>query len=427
MSYPATPVTTPTRYPDRMRRDADTVHAILDEALYCHLSFVVDGRPRVLPTLHVRIGDTLYVHGSTGSRPMLAGRRTPLREGRGETGRAAGIPVSVAVTLLDGLVFARSQFHHSANYRSVVAHGTAVPVADEDTRRRVLAALVDKIAAGRAADSRPPTRQELAATAVLALPLTDAAAKVRSGGANDDEADLALPYWAGVLPLRTTAGAPEPTDEGTVLPAYLHGWRRGDAGERSPWYEAAPMAGRLVRLEPLSTAHVDDLYAASRDREVWRHLTGPWPETTADMAREVDTALRAQAAGSRVTWAQIDRATGRAVGMTSYYDIAPDSRRVEIGYTWLGRAAWRTGINTEAKLMLLTRAFEELGAIRVSLRTDTANERSQRAIERLGMKRDGVFRNYVIRADGTPRDRVVYSMTDVEWPDARDRLRGLLR
>lgn len=412
MTYPATPATTPTRYPDRMHRDADTVHAVLDEALFCHLSFVVDGRPTVLPTLHVRIGDTLYVHGSTGSRPML-------------TGRSEGVPVSVAVTLLDGLVFAKAQFHHSANYRSVVAHGVAVPVTDEDTRRRVLAALVDKIAAGRAADSRPPTRQELAATGVLALPLTDVGAKVRTGGANDDEADLGLPYWSGVLPLRTAAGEPEPVDATTVLPAYLHDWR--GAAERSPWYLAAPMAGRLVRLEPLSAAHVDDLYEASRDPEVWRHLPSRRPQTREDMAHDVVEALRAQAAGSRVSWAQVDQATGRAVGMTSYYDIAPGPRRVEIGYTWLGRSAWRTGINTEAKLMLLTRAFDELGAVRVSLRTDSGNDRSQRAIERLGMKRDGVLRNYVMRADGTPRDRVVYSMTDVEWPDAAKRLRDLLR
>lgn len=202
-----TPRTTPNRHLDRMSYDPAVVHAILDEAYLCHLGFVVDGEPRVLPTLHVRVGDTLYLHGSTGSRPLLAARR--------------GLPVCVAVTLLDGLVLARSQFHHSANYRSVVAHGTATPVESDEDRRRVLAALVDKIATGRAADTRPPTARELAQTAVLALPLRDVAAKVRTGGVADDPDDLGLPHWAGVVPLRLAAGRPEPDTGVTGEPGYL--------------------------------------------------------------------------------------------------------------------------------------------------------------------------------------------------------------
>ncbi len=208
--YPPTPRTTALRDRGRMRYDEDTVHAILDEAYFCHLGFVVDGSPRILPTLHVRVDDVLYLHGSTGSRPMLAA--------------SSGLPVCVAVTLLDGLVYARSHFHHSANYRSVVAHGVASPVSSPEEKRRVLAALVDKVAAGRAADSRPPTAKELAQTTVLALPLREVSAKVRASGVADEPEDYDLAHWAGVVPLRLAPGSPLPDDGVSVpAPAYLPG------------------------------------------------------------------------------------------------------------------------------------------------------------------------------------------------------------
>jgi nitroimidazol reductase NimA-like FMN-containing flavoprotein (pyridoxamine 5'-phosphate oxidase superfamily) len=208
--YPRTARTTANRDLGRMTYQREAVHAVLDEAYHCHLSFVIDGQPRLLPTLYVRVGDTVYVHGSTGSRPLLAARDPD------------GLPVCLAVTLLDGLVFARSQFHHSANYRSVVAHGVARLVTDDDRKRQVLTALLDKLAPGRAADSRPPTRKELAETAVLALPLREVSLRTRSGGVADEPEDLSLPYWAGVVPLRTVAGAAEP-DVGmsTPAPPYL--------------------------------------------------------------------------------------------------------------------------------------------------------------------------------------------------------------
>lgn len=198
-TYPKTPRTTAQRDQSRMSYDRQAAHAVLDEAYHCHVSFVVDGEPRLLPTLHVRIDETLYLHGSTGSRPLLAARR-------------GGLPVCVAVTLLDGLVFARSQFHHSANYRSVIIHGTAQLVTDDDQKRAVLAALLDRLAPGRSQQTRPPTRKELAETAVLAVPLVEVSVRTRTGGVNDDPADLALPYWAGVVPLVTVAepAVPEP-------------------------------------------------------------------------------------------------------------------------------------------------------------------------------------------------------------------------
>ncbi|MFD0973870.1 bifunctional pyridoxamine 5'-phosphate oxidase family protein/GNAT family N-acetyltransferase [Plantactinospora endophytica] len=389
------------------RRDA--AHDLLDEAYHCHLGFTVDGEPRILPTLHVRIGDTLYLHGSTGSRPLLAARGD------------AGLPVCVAVTQLDGLVYGRSQFHHSANYRSLVAHGSAHLVADEAEKRTVLTALVEKVGRGRAADSRPPTRRELAETAVLALPLHEVSVRARTGGVRDEPADYDLPHWAGVLPLRTVAGRPEPDDGVTApLPAYLR-------PDRSPWHAPVPMAGTHVRLEALSESHVDALYAATRDPDVWTHLSAAQPSDPAGLAPIVRDALDAHQRGERVPWVQLDAVTGEVLGSTSYYEVNPEHRSVAIGHTFLGRPWWRTGVNTEAKLLLLTRAFEELGAERVVWHTDLRNERSQRAIERLGATREAVLRRHRQRPDGSWRDTVQYSMIVDEWPKAQVRLRERLR
>jgi len=407
-TYPPTGRTTASRSRDRMSYDRAAAHAVLDEAYHCALAFTVDGEPRVLPTLHVRVGDTLYLHGSTGSRPLLAAR-------------GAGLPVCVSVTLLDGLVLGRSQFHHSANYRSVVAHGTAHLVTDEREKAGVLTALVEKVAAGRSADSRPPTRKELAETAVLALPLREVSLRARTGGVREEEADLALPYWAGVVPLRLTAGVPEP-DAGVraPLPAYLR-------TPPSPWHDPAVLRGEHVVLEPLDLAHADELHAATADPEVWRHLGNRQPVDAAETRQIVASALAAHHRGERVPWVQRCAVTGAVVGTTSYYEVDPERRSVAIGYTFLGRPWWRSGINTEAKLLLLTRAFEELGAVRVVWHTDIRNERSQRAIERLGATREGVLRRHRQRPDGSWRDTVQYAMTVDEWPTAQAALRERLR
>jgi RimJ/RimL family protein N-acetyltransferase/nitroimidazol reductase NimA-like FMN-containing flavoprotein (pyridoxamine 5'-phosphate oxidase superfamily) len=402
--YPATPRTTPLRHGDRSTYDAAVVHAILDEAYFCDLGFVVDGEPRVLPTLHVRVDDTLYLHGSTGSRPLLAARGT------------TGLPVSVAVTLLDGLVLARSQFNHSANYRSVVAHGVARLVEDSADKRRVLTALTDKIGAGRAADSRPPTARELAQTAVLALPLREVSAKVRAGGVADDPADLALPYWAGVVPLRLTPGAARPAAGVTApVPSYLR-------TARSQWLEPATLRGKHVTLEPLDESHVDGLFAATADDDVWSWLSHHRPVDRDAMAAIVTTALEASHAGSRVPWVQRDATTGQVIGTTSFYAADPGNRSVAIGHTFIGRPWWRTGVNTESKLLLLGRAFDDLDAVRVEWHTDIRNVRSQRAIERLGASREGILRRHRQRPDGSWRDTVLYAMTADEWPAARRRL-----
>jgi RimJ/RimL family protein N-acetyltransferase/nitroimidazol reductase NimA-like FMN-containing flavoprotein (pyridoxamine 5'-phosphate oxidase superfamily) len=404
--YTPTPRTTATRNRARMHYERAVAHAILDEAYDCSVGFVVDGAPRVLPTLHVRVGETVYVHASTGGRLGLAA-----------TGD--GVPVCLSVTLLDGIVYARSQVHHSANYRSVVVHGVARPVTDDAEKRSAMAALVEKVGTGRAADSRPPNRKELAETAVLALPLTEVSVRARAGGVVDDPADHDLGHWAGVLPLRRVAGPPE-TDAGVgaAPPAYL--------ASRSPWHTAAPLHGRHVLLDQLAPSHVDGLLTALADDDVWRFLSSPRPADREQMAEHVTVALRAQWRGERVPWVQRDPVTGAVIGMTMYHDVDEAGRSLGIGHTALGRPWWRTGVNTEAKLMLLRRAFEVLGAERVFWYTDVRNERSQRAIARLGATRDGVIRRHRKRPDGTWRDSVLFAMTADEWPAASERLQARL-
>jgi len=182
------------RLPPRGVFERDAVYRILDEALTCHVGFVVDGQPYVIPTIHARVGDRLVLHGSAASRML----RTI----------AGGVPVCVTVTLVDGLVLARSAFHHSMNYRSVVVLGTAVAVTDEAERVAALEAIVEHVVPGRSREVRAPNAKELKATAVLALPLVEASAKVRTGGPIDDEEDLILPCWAGIIPLRLMPQAP---------------------------------------------------------------------------------------------------------------------------------------------------------------------------------------------------------------------------
>ncbi|MGW0737557.1 pyridoxamine 5'-phosphate oxidase family protein [Streptomyces sp. NPDC002851] len=217
-SYVPTDRTVPTRARERASYDRALVHAILDEAYVCHLGFIRDGAPVVLPTLYGRVGERLYVHGSTGSRPLRAA---------GRTGQAdPGLPVCLTVTHVDGLVLARSAFHHSLNYRSVVVHGTAHQVTEPDEKRTALDALVDHVVPGRAADSRPANAKELAATAVLRLDLNEVSAKLRTGAPNDDEEDLGLPHWTGVVPLHLSYGEPVPAADlapGIEVPDYVKG------------------------------------------------------------------------------------------------------------------------------------------------------------------------------------------------------------
>lgn len=204
--------TIPSRHPERGTHDAAVIRSILDAALIGHLAFVADGRPQILPLLFVRVGDSVYLHGSTGAHFARMAVKS------------SGLPVSFEVTLVDGLVLARSAFSHSANYRSVIAHGEASLVRDEAEKTAVLAALMDKLLPGRNSDARPPAQMELRKTALLELPLTSVGAKVRTGGPLDDEADLGLDVWAGVRPVVVAWGDPIASPDlrpGISVPDYL--------------------------------------------------------------------------------------------------------------------------------------------------------------------------------------------------------------
>ena len=201
---------------ERGRYDRAAIDAILDEALVAHLGVVdPDGQPLVLPVLHARREDVVYVHGSAASRTM----RT----------LAGGAPACLTVSLLDGLVLARSAMHHSANYRSVVLLGRAASVQDQAGKLAAFEAIVEHVIPGRWADVRPPSENELRATSVLVFPIEEGSAKIRSGPPVDDEEDYRLPAWAGVLPLLTRVGAPQPDPRlrvGIQAPPYVNAYRR---------------------------------------------------------------------------------------------------------------------------------------------------------------------------------------------------------
>ena len=183
------------RYKGRGHYDRELVHAILDEAIMCHVGGVQDdGTPLVLPTLFVRVDDHVYVHGSPASRLWRAGKK--------------GVDLCLTVMLMDAFVMAKSAFHHSVNYRSVVVFGTAEEVTDDAEKSRVLMALVEHVHPGRSAECRAPNDKELKATLLLRLPLDEASAKVRDAGPIDDEEDLDLPYWTGLIPVRSVRDEP---------------------------------------------------------------------------------------------------------------------------------------------------------------------------------------------------------------------------
>jgi len=205
--------------------DAPTIHHIIDEALVCHVGFVDGGQPFVIPTLHARIDDRLYLHGSQASRMLAV--------------IAEGAPACITITLIDGLVLARSAFHHSVNYRSVVVLGTGREVTDPGEKQRVFERLVEHVAPGRWADCRWPNDKEMNATRLVSFPLDESSAKVRVGPPVDDEEDYDLPHWAGLLPLILQPGIPiaDPRlKSGITTPVYLRPYRR-------PGAESSPQTG----------------------------------------------------------------------------------------------------------------------------------------------------------------------------------------
>lgn len=210
------------RVPKRGNYETQVIYNILDEALICHVGFTANNQPFVIPTAYGRVDDKLYIHGSPASRMLRTLNQ--------------GIEVCVTVTLLDGLVIARSAFHHSMNYRSVVIFGTATLVNDTEEKSEALRAFTEHVIPQRWEETRQPNKQELQGTLVLSVPLTEASAKVRTGNPIDDEADYDLPIWAGFLPLQMVAGKPiadERLIEGVEIPDYLKNYTRNQANTTS--------------------------------------------------------------------------------------------------------------------------------------------------------------------------------------------------
>lgn len=203
------------REANRAVYDREVIYRILDEAFVCHVGFLVDSQPFVIPTMFARVGDFVYFHGSAASRMLR--------------GLSSGSPVCLTVTLLDGVVLARSVFNHSMNYRSVVALGHAALIEDPAEKLRALQAFTEKLIPGRWNDARQPSEKELKATSILRLPLTEVSAKVREGDVEDDADDYALPVWAGVVPLRLVADPPlrdSRCDPSIPTPSYASNFRR---------------------------------------------------------------------------------------------------------------------------------------------------------------------------------------------------------
>jgi uncharacterized protein len=203
------------REANRAVYDRETIYKILDEGFVCHVGFVADGQPFVIPTMFARVDDAIYFHGSAASRMLR--------------GAAAGLPVCITVTLTDGLVLARSVFNHSMNYRSVVTLGTATLISEPAEKLAALRAFTEKLIPGRWEDARQPNEQELKATSILKLPLNEVSAKVRTGSVEDDAADYALSVWAGIIPLRLVADSAirdERCDTSIPTPRYAANFRR---------------------------------------------------------------------------------------------------------------------------------------------------------------------------------------------------------
>jgi nitroimidazol reductase NimA-like FMN-containing flavoprotein (pyridoxamine 5'-phosphate oxidase superfamily)/GNAT superfamily N-acetyltransferase len=224
-----TPRTTINRMRKRGVYDREVIHTILDRSIVCHVGFVADGTPRVLPTLHARIGDKVYIHGAATNHMLKTAAR--------------GAEICLTATLIDGLVMARSAFHHSVNYRSAVIFGTAREVTDREAKLAAMRALVEHIAPGRWDASRTPSPKEIGATSILELPINEASAKVRTGGPLDDEEDYALPHWAGVIPFRTEAKLPIPDSrltQGIAIPRHISEYRAPDARDFGGAHDGAP-------------------------------------------------------------------------------------------------------------------------------------------------------------------------------------------
>jgi len=250
------------RIKERARYDRSDAYAILDAAFLAHVGFCADGQPFVIPMLYARDGDALLLHGSIASRLIKT--------------LGQGVEACVSITIVDGLVLARSHFHHSANYRSVVAFGRARALDDPTAKTAALTHFVEAMLPGRAAESRAPDRNELAATSVLHFDIVDISTKLRSGGAKDDKADLTLPHWAGVVPMQLGFGAPQPADDcAAALPPSV---QRLLQRAKTRLSAIAPMCARNLRrhlscITPRPLPNVARLTTTHGSRQCWKTRT----------------------------------------------------------------------------------------------------------------------------------------------------------
>jgi nitroimidazol reductase NimA-like FMN-containing flavoprotein (pyridoxamine 5'-phosphate oxidase superfamily)/GNAT superfamily N-acetyltransferase len=314
---PPTARTTVKRHPERGTRSVAEIHAILDEALVCHASVVVDDGPRVLPMAHVRIGDQVYVHGARANRLLGA--------------LASGRPSCVAVTLLDGLVFGRTWFHHSMNYRCVVLYGAGAEVIDPGERMTALTALVEKAAPGRSREARAPTPAELAGTLVVRFPVSEGSAKVRSGPPLDEDDLLADDCWAGVLPMRSAVAppVPDPRLRPGVAPSLSVGERaRGLASAAFTAYVRV-RDGVVVSTDP-SRIDFDVVHRFLAEESYWARGVEAWRQRQA-MAHSI--AFGMYRGATQIGFARVLTDHARAAYLADVF-VVPEERGNGLG-KWL--------------------------------------------------------------------------------------------
>jgi len=308
--FAVTARTTFKRHPERGTHALASVHAILDEAQVCHASVVVDGAPRVMPTAHARIGDQLYMHGARANRLLCA--------------MTTGAPACVCVTLLDGIVFARSWFHHSMNYRSAVIYGVGTEVTDPDEKLAALAALIDKVAPGRTREARAPTPQEMAASLVVRLPIAEASAKVRTGPPLDGPELLADDCWAGVLPLRTAVLPP--VDDVQLRPGTAPSVA---AGERARTFASAAFApyeraeGELLVSTDPERIDFALVHRFLSDESYWARGVEAWRQRLA-MSHSISFGLYRR--GEQIGFARVVTDHGRVAYLADVF-VVPQARR----------------------------------------------------------------------------------------------------
>lgn len=392
-AYKPTARTTVRRLPKRAVYDVAAVHAILDEALVCHVSFAHEGGPVTLPMAYGRKGGTLYLHGSAGSR-MLGALR-------------GGAPACVAVTLLDGLVLARSAFHHSMNYRSVVLFGRARELRDAAEKTAALCALTEHLTPGRWHDVRRPSKSELARTTVLAFPIEECSAKVRVGPPMDEEEDYARPTWAGVVPLRLETGPPLDDPRllpGVALPGYLDASRR-------PETRVIPRRIDTPRLVLRPCAAEDALPFFALVDSNRRELAESLPKTvkalrSAELAGPyVADALRRWSRGEAFAYGAFLRDSAQPAGQVQVKSVDWEVRSAELGY-FLDARRQGAGLGREM-VEAVVRALDEAGFRRQFVRVLPHNAASLGLARALGFSEEGRHRAEFLTGDGSLAD-VVY-------------------